>query len=139
MAGYKKFKVERAVPLKPRDNLESSMYTNVKPFVPSYDNQCVAPNINYLLSMEYQRMWTEERLYYVKGVNPEKTVILRRGHAIKHQDKFPRLMLPDRPQQRTTKYDHVKSKYRTVVGHPPYPCAGQPLAANKGYAYYLRS
>jgi len=137
MTTYRKFKVERAVPLKRRNNLQSSEYSNVKPLIPSYDNPCVKPNLNYLLSMEYQRMWIEERLYYIKGIYREKVTILRRKHAIKHQDKFPHLKVPDRIQPRTTKYDHVNSKYKTIINHPRYSCTGH-SPTDKEHVCYIK-
>jgi len=119
---YKKMKFEPAVLMKRRDNLASSDYSNVKPFMPSYNNRCEKPNLFYLLSMEYQRMWMEEKLFYVKGVVTENVELLRRGYATKHEHKIPRYTVPDRPQKQTTKYDHIRSKFKNANNYRRHPC-----------------
>lgn len=122
--GYqKKLSFERTVPLKRRDNLVSSDYTDVKPFIPSYDTRCEKPNVFYLMSMEYQRIWEQEKNEYFKSTI---TVALKprlRGHAIKHQHNIPRSTVPYRvPEKRKTKYDHIKPKYHIINHHRLGPC-----------------
>lgn len=102
-----------AVPMKRRDNIVSSNYMDFKPFLPSYEEKCDKTNFFYLMSMEYQRIWTQEKEVYLRSLNfgPENISSWLRGQAVKHEHNIPRLKVSDRPpKQKTTKYDHVKSK-----------------------------
>lgn len=115
MTYHKKLKFEVAVPLKRRDNLLSSNYANVEVFIPSYQNKYVKPNLFYLMSMEYQRLWMEEKEEYLKSINVGRELKRNwlRGFALKHQSKIPWLKVPDRPDYKgTMKYAHIKSKFR---------------------------
>lgn len=116
MAYHKKIKFEMAVPIKRRDNIVSSNYMDFKPFLPSYEEKCDKTNFFYLMSMEYQRIWTREKEIYLRSLNfgPENISNWLRGQAVKHQHNIPRLKVSDRPpKQKMTKYDHVKSKIVT--------------------------
>lgn len=117
---------EPTVSLKRPDNIQSSDYTYTKPFIASHDMGCEKPNFFYLLSMEYQRLWMKEKSFYVKHETPGPTEVLRRGTAVKHEDKIPRLTVPDHPQKRTTQYDHVKSKYLDISNYRRKPYFGYP-------------
>ncbi|KAL4100648.1 hypothetical protein QTP88_020683 [Uroleucon formosanum] len=125
--GYqKKLSFERTVPQKRRDNLVSSDYTDVQSFIPTYDTQCEKPNMFYLMSMEYQRIWEQEKNEYFKSTIIIGTVALKpwlRGHARKHQHNIPRLTVPYCVQEKKkTKYDQIKSKYHIINHYRLGPC-----------------
>jgi len=125
--GYqKKLSLERTVPQKRRDNLVSSDYTDVQSFIPSYDTRCEKPNVFYLMSMEYQRIWEQEKNEYFKSTIIIGTVTLKpwlRGHARKHQHNIPRLTVPYCVQEkRNMKYDHIKAKYHEINHYRLGPC-----------------
>jgi len=126
--GYqKKLSFERTVMLKHRDNLVSSDYNDVHPFIPSYDTRCEKPNVFYLLSNEYQRIWEREKNEYFKSTITIGTVPLKpwlRGHARKHQHNIPRLTIPYcEPGKMNKKYDHIKPVYHIINHYRRGPCA----------------
>lgn len=125
MAYIKKIKFERAVPLKRRDNLMSSDYTDVPPFKPSYQKTCEKPNMFYLMSMEYQQIWTKEKDEYLKSetFNAKKVKTVTKTHLKPVRQKIVRKKVAEKPPpKKTTKYNHIQSKYKVI---------NRPLCENK--------
>jgi hypothetical protein len=63
MANVKNVIYELTLPLKPRGNLVSFDYADVPAFM-SLKKKCEKPDMFYLMSMEYQRIWMKKNNSY---------------------------------------------------------------------------
>lgn len=96
-----------------RDFFQSSDYSSVKAFVPSYERKCEAPNMAYIMSMEYSRIWKEEKEQYwmvLRQGNEDRKKRLK-GYA---QNVIKNIRPPVKTKfvpKRSKLYDHVQSKY----------------------------
>jgi|UniRef100_A0A2S2R4T8 hypothetical protein len=125
MTHVKKVKNELTVPLKRRDNLISSDYTDVPVFMPSYQKNCEKTNMFYLMSMEYQQIWTKEKDEYLKSraFNAKKVKKVKKIRVPTVQQETVREKITEKPPlKNTTKYDHIQSKYKI---------RNQPVCENK--------
>jgi hypothetical protein len=118
MAYVQKVKYERTVLLKPQDNLVSSDYPEVPAFM-VLQKKCEKPDMFYLMSMEYQDIWTKKKNAYLNSFKKKtngRNFIKENATMIKPRHVRPKV--EEKPLKKTTKYDHIQSKYH-VTNRPP--------------------
>lgn len=74
-------KWEKSLPEGPKpDNLTVFTGPPPKPFIPAYERTALRPDIKMLVSMEYRRLWFEERGMFHRQVYPpaDRSVFLRK-------------------------------------------------------------
>lgn len=122
----KSTKIDQTLSCARRDFFQSSDYSSVKAFVPSYERKCEEPNMAYIMSMEYARIWKEEKDEYwmvLRQGNEDRKKRLK-GYA---QNVIQNVRSPVKANvapKRTKLYDHVQSKYLQYTNPPKrYPCS----------------
>lgn len=120
MTFHVKMKYEPTSMLKHPDTILSSDYPHVKVFIPSYERRCEKPNIFYLLSMEYQRIWMKEKEVYRRSIRSESD---KKKNTKKHLWSVAPTNKPDNKQKQKDqkeispkwkkKYEHIKAKVIT--------------------------
>uniref|UniRef100_A0A2S2Q2B4 Uncharacterized protein n=1 Tax=Sipha flava TaxID=143950 RepID=A0A2S2Q2B4_9HEMI len=125
MAHIKKTTFVPSVSLKRRDNLVASNYTNVPKFIPSYQAKSEKPNMLSLISMEYQQTWIKEKNEYLKSQtarNTEKKENSWKSKTKVNQQRTVRPKVTEKPlAKKTTKYDHIQSRYKIINQKPRSP------------------
>jgi hypothetical protein len=118
MAYIKKTTFVPAVSLKRRDNLVASDYTNAPKFIPSYQMKHEKPNMSSLISMDYQQTWTKEKNEYLRSQNENNSVKKEKNFKSKVKVIQQRTVCPkiteNPPSKKTTKYDHIQSRYKII-------------------------
>jgi hypothetical protein len=135
MAHFKKTKFVPAVSMKRRDNLVASDYTYVPKFVPSYQIKQEKPNMLSLISMDYQQIWTKEKNDYLKSQtasNSEKKEKNSKPKIKVIQQRIVNSKVIEKPlAKKTTKYDHIQSRYKNINQKPRTSSENKLISSNQ--------
>lgn len=111
------------LPIRHPDTLISSDYSLRHPFVPSYQRKDEKPDMHNIMTMEYQKMWINEKNEYSKRQQPvlseEAKNMKKKLHVQLLADTAKRRAMkqppPPESSKATGKCNHVRSKNTNLV------------------------
>lgn len=111
------------LPIRRPDTLISSDYSLRRPFVPSYQRKDEKPDMHNIMTMEYQKMWMNEKNEYSKRQQPglleEAKNMKKKLHVQLLADTAKRRAMKQPPPPETCKAagkcNHVRSKNMNPV------------------------